>query len=104
MADMAFVGGTLVDVGGHNPLEPLHFEIPVFMGPYHHNFSTIVERLQAQGALKVVANPQVLSDAMLALWRSPAKYELARQGAKLVKVQNQGSLNRQCAIVQQYLQ
>ena len=47
LADVAFVGGSLVQKGGHNPLEPARFGIPVFMGPSFQNFRDIVSKMRA---------------------------------------------------------
>jgi 3-deoxy-D-manno-octulosonic-acid transferase len=44
IADLAFVGGSLVERGGHNPLEPAAHAIPVLMGPAHFNFKDICAR------------------------------------------------------------
>ncbi len=46
LADVVFVGGSLVDVGGHNPLEPLVFFKPTIIGPHYHNFLDVVEDLR----------------------------------------------------------
>src|ERR1700733_148181 len=45
LADVAFVGGSLVAAGGHNPLEPAQFRVPIVMGPHYENFRAIVEQL-----------------------------------------------------------
>lgn len=49
IADLAFVGGSLVEAGGHNVLEPARCRTPVFFGPYTGNFSLIAEELKAAG-------------------------------------------------------
>jgi 3-deoxy-D-manno-octulosonic-acid transferase len=54
LATVAFVGGSLVSGGGHNPLEAAQFRVPVVMGPYYANFRSIVERLRAQDAIRIV--------------------------------------------------
>src|SRR5690606_36116971 len=46
-ADMAFVGGSLQDVGGHNLLEPAAVGVPVVTGPHLHNFTDIADRMQS---------------------------------------------------------
>src|SRR5690606_31193438 len=54
-ADVAFVGGSLQDIGGHNLLEPAAVGVPVVTGPHLHNFTDIATRMQAAGALRVGA-------------------------------------------------
>ena len=46
ISNVVFIGGSLVNVGGHNPLEALVFGRPVIMGPYHHNFTDIVNEVR----------------------------------------------------------
>jgi 3-deoxy-D-manno-octulosonic-acid transferase len=50
LASVAFVGGSLVPGGGHNPLEPAQFAVPVVMGSHYANFRAIIDTLlQAEG-------------------------------------------------------
>src|SRR6201996_3424534 len=50
LASVAFVGGSLVEGGGHNPLEPAQFAVPVVMGSHYANFRAIIDTLlQAEG-------------------------------------------------------
>jgi 3-deoxy-D-manno-octulosonic-acid transferase len=56
IASVAFVGGSLVPAGGHNPLEPARFGVPVVMGPYFHNFRTIVRRMIGQDAIRIIGS------------------------------------------------
>jgi 3-deoxy-D-manno-octulosonic-acid transferase len=51
----AFVGGSLVPSGGHNPLEPARFGVPVIIGPSFENFREIVEVLLAHHALQIIS-------------------------------------------------
>lgn len=76
-ADVAFIGGSLVDVGGHNPLEALAFAVPVLSGQYVHNFQEIYPPLVEQGAAVLVDSPEFLAHH-LALWLASAS---ARQQA-----------------------
>ena len=50
----AFVGGSLVQAGGHNPLEPARFAVPVVTGPSSENFREIVEAMRAADAIRIV--------------------------------------------------
>ena len=59
LATLAFVGGSLVPAGGHNPLEPARFAVPVVMGPHYENFRDAVELLRRVDALRVVERSSV---------------------------------------------
>jgi len=58
---VAFVGGSLVSKGGHNPLEPAQFGVPVVMGPSYENFREVVETMRASDAIRVIAPEAVAS-------------------------------------------
>ena len=64
LAAVAFVGGSLVAAGGHNPLEPAQFGVPILMGPHYENFREIVEKLKARQAIRIV-EPAELSVVLL---------------------------------------
>lgn len=51
LADVALVGGSLVDIGGHNPVEPASVATPILMGPYTQSCQTVVDKLAEVGAL-----------------------------------------------------
>lgn len=53
LASVAFVGGSLVPAGGHNPLEPAQFAVPVVMGTHYANFRSIIDTLLQAEALKL---------------------------------------------------
>jgi 3-deoxy-D-manno-octulosonic-acid transferase len=59
LATLAFVGGSLVPAGGHNPLEPAQCAVPVVMGPHYENFRDAVELLRGADALRVVERSDV---------------------------------------------
>ncbi len=60
----AFVGGSLVDVGGHNLLEPAAFGLPVITGPYTQNFQSETLSLSEAGGLIIVKNGKELTEAI----------------------------------------
>ena len=66
LATVAFVGGSLVPTGGHNPLEPARWAVPVVLGPHYNNFRDAVELLRGVDALRVVEREDV-SEAITAL-------------------------------------
>jgi 3-deoxy-D-manno-octulosonic-acid transferase len=55
LASVAFVGGSLVEAGGHNPLEPAQFAVPIVMGPHYANFRAITNDLIAADAIRIAA-------------------------------------------------
>ena len=70
-ADVAFVGGSLCPVGGHNLLEPAALGVPVLSGPHTFNFTAIAELLQSVGALETVDSAESLAAAVQRLWSNP---------------------------------
>jgi 3-deoxy-D-manno-octulosonic-acid transferase len=54
VASLAFIGGSLVSSGGHNPLEPAQFAVPILMGPHYENFRSMVEVLKSVQAIQIV--------------------------------------------------
>jgi 3-deoxy-D-manno-octulosonic-acid transferase len=64
----AFVGGSLVPTGGHNPLEPARFGVPVVMGESSENFREIVEAMRLEDGIRVV-KPSMLAETLVELIR-----------------------------------
>jgi 3-deoxy-D-manno-octulosonic-acid transferase len=60
LASIAVVGGSLVVGGGHNPLEPAQFAVPVVTGSYYPNFRAIVDTLVQAEAVKVVTRESLV--------------------------------------------
>jgi 3-deoxy-D-manno-octulosonic-acid transferase len=71
LAAVAFVGGSLVPAGGHNPLEPAQFGVPIVMGPHYANFRAIVEELRARDAIRIVPEEE-LAAALIGLLSNSA--------------------------------
>lgn len=59
LAAVAFVGGSLVPAGGHNPLEPAQFAVPIVMGPHYVNFRAITDDLRAHDALRIATETEL---------------------------------------------
>jgi len=77
-ASVAFVGGSLLPGGGHNPLEPAQFAVPIVTGPYTENFRGVVGVLLAQEAIRVTP-PERLASVFDELLTAP---DNARMGAR----------------------
>ncbi|UPW18555.1 lipid IV(A) 3-deoxy-D-manno-octulosonic acid transferase [Agarivorans sp. TSD2052] len=93
-ADVAFIGGSLVKVGGHNYLEAAAMRLPCVAGEYDYNFSDISQQLQAQGALKLSSDTEQLANWLKAwLSDSTERKQAGEAGLNIVK-QNQGALAR----------
>jgi 3-deoxy-D-manno-octulosonic-acid transferase len=65
---VAFVGGSLVAKGGHNPLEPAQFGVPVVMGESYENFKEIVGAMKDAAAIRIVGR-EALEGALVELLR-----------------------------------
>src|SRR5690554_8122321 len=63
-ADAAFVGGSLIERGDHNPLEPASLGLPVLMGPHVFNFQEICNQLSAEGGLIYVGSAENLYERL----------------------------------------
>lgn len=93
-ADVAFVGGSLVPVGGHNILEPAALGIPVMFGPYMFNFAEIARQVQEADAAIQCPDEQAITDTLLALSGDAGlRTRLAEKGRAFVS-RNQGATRR----------
>ena len=91
-ADSAFVGGSLVPVGGHNPLEPAALKLPILMGPHVFNFAEITGMLSKQEGLVKVQDESELAPLLLRLIQDPAFRWQRGEKAGAVLEQNQGAV------------
>ena len=83
LGTVAFVGGSLVPAGGHNPLEPARFGIPVVMGRSSENFREIVEAMRGSGAIRIIESTG-LAEAMIDLLTDGEKArEMGERGCKV---------------------
>ncbi|CDZ94633.1 3-deoxy-D-manno-octulosonic-acid transferase [Pseudomonas saudiphocaensis] len=94
LADVAFVGGSLVPTGGHNLLEPAALGKPVLTGPHLFNFLDIAAQLRDAGALVEVNSAAELAASVDSLWRRSNNKERMREAGLGVLRNNQGALNR----------
>ena len=100
LADVALVGGSLIEHGGHNMLEPIALAKPTLTGPHYFNFLEIAEQLLAAGAIQEVADTQQLAQAVAELWSNPEQAQLMCAAGQQVLQGNQGALQRLLDIIQ----
>ncbi|MFC4259115.1 lipid IV(A) 3-deoxy-D-manno-octulosonic acid transferase [Marinobacter lacisalsi] len=93
-ADVAFVGGSLIERGGHNPLEPAAWGIPVVTGPHVFNFETVYDQLEAGLGLVRVGNERDLAEQVIRLLATPDQARETGSYALAVVEANRGALNR----------
>ncbi|MGO2133808.1 MAG: lipid IV(A) 3-deoxy-D-manno-octulosonic acid transferase [Marinobacter sp.] len=93
-SDAAFVGGSLIERGGHNPLEPAGWGIPVISGPNVFNFETIYQRLLDDRGVVIVEGANELFQYLSALFDDGDERRASGQRALSVVNKNRGALDR----------
>ena len=93
LADIAFVGGSIADRGGHNALEPAAFEVPILMGPHRYNNPAICQILTESGALFEGNDAAQISRQILTWFNDESAREYAGQAGKRVLKENSGAVN-----------
>jgi len=94
VADVAFVGGSLQPIGGHNLLEPAAVGTPIITGLHLHNFTEIAAQLGATGALVQSADAEALADDLDALMGDPARRRAMAEAGRLLVEEGRGALQR----------
>jgi 3-deoxy-D-manno-octulosonic-acid transferase len=100
-ADVAFVGGSLVPIGGHNLLEPAALGVPVLTGPSHFNGKDIALLLLEQGAALQVDGAAALAAALLRLFGQPEERRRMGEIGKDIVESNRGAVARLLALIEQ---
>lgn len=91
-ADVAFVGGSLQAIGGHNLLEPASTGLPIVTGPHLHNFAAIAARLGESGVLDVIDTADALPDAIARWLRDAPARARAAVAARQLVAEGRGAL------------
>jgi 3-deoxy-D-manno-octulosonic-acid transferase len=102
-ANVAFVGGSLVPVGGHNLLEPAALNRPIIVGPHTFNTADIAENFLASGAAVRVESATQLAGAVLDLLTNAARRDQMIARAHEILQANQGTLTRLLALIEKLL-
>jgi 3-deoxy-D-manno-octulosonic-acid transferase len=103
LGTLVFIGGSLVPVGGHNPLEPLFFRKCVLFGPHMFNFFEISSRLiETGGAIQVSGKEELFSQLKTLLFDEVARKEVGERGYQFLQ-SHQGATERMFEEIRPYL-
>lgn len=103
-SDIAFVGGSLVPIGGHNVLEPAALSVPVLVGPHTLNFEEITRSLIQQGGADRVDGIEQLGPSVLKLLLDKAKQDRMGEAAQQVFERERGAVKRIMTMIDALLQ
>lgn len=104
VADLVFVGGSLVSIGGHNLLEAALMSKPVLFGPHIHNFKEISAKLIRAGAGVKVANPGELVRQSVIMLNDPARCRAMGEAGRSLIAENAGTTERTMRHISRFLQ
>ena len=103
IADLAFMGGSLVPVGGHNLLEPAALAKATLIGPHFFNFSDITRQLVEKKACRLVHNENELATTVLELLSTKEEcHKMGMQGFDVVAA-NQGALAKSLSEIEKVM-
>jgi len=102
-ATYAFCGGSLVDRGGHNIMEPAIWGIPPFYGPYMKDFADAAQIFKANGAGFSVNSAQDLINKIIYFNKHKVEYSQAGQAAKDIAQSQQGAARKQVRLIAKLL-
>ena len=94
LASIAFIGGSLVPTGGHNPIEAARFAVPVLSGEHVKNFRAVFARFAAAGAVRFAHDSDGLSEALNAWLADPAAARAAGEAGRALLLANSGATER----------
>jgi len=97
LAAAAFIGGSFVPTGGHNPLEPAVWGVPVLSGPHVHNFREVYDEMTAARAAVLVDGVDELTDALAGWLDNPRAAGVAGAAGRAVVETNRGATARTAA-------
>ena len=103
IATVVFVGGSLVDAGGHNILEPAVFGKPIIFGPHMQNFAEIAQAFLDQRAAVQVDGAHELESALLELLADPVRRASLGAAARALVEANRGARTKSLAVIAQVL-
>jgi 3-deoxy-D-manno-octulosonic-acid transferase len=97
---VAFVGGSLVPRGGHNPLEPAQFGVPVVIGPSYENFREIVTKMKEADAIRIAKDGQELQATLVQMLTDREDAQaMGERGRKVFEAQSGATARAVAALV-----
>jgi 3-deoxy-D-manno-octulosonic-acid transferase len=103
LCTVAFIGGSLVSIGGHNALEPAVFAKPLLFGPYMHHFPELAALLQLSGGAVQVHGEEELYDCLFSLFTHPEAGKTMGRRALAALAANRGALERTSTVIKALL-
>ncbi|KAF0230307.1 MAG: 3-deoxy-D-manno-octulosonic-acid [Beijerinckiaceae bacterium] len=103
LATVAFIGGSLVPTGGHNPIEPAKLGAPMLHGPETHNFKDIFAAFDAAGAAVAVVDSAMLAHEAGCLIGDDAARSVLVANARAIAAANEGALERTLGVIEALL-
>jgi 3-deoxy-D-manno-octulosonic-acid transferase len=103
LADVAFIGGSLVTTGGHNPIEPARFGVPVLTGPHVRNFSAVYQHFISAGAARVVHSAGELAAALDSWLTDPDAARAAGEAGVQLLARHAGATARTMDALERFL-
>lgn len=102
-SDVAFVGGSLAPIGGHNMLEPAALGVPAISGPHVFNFDEVAHLMERSGAMVRVSDAATLAKAVALWFASSAARQTAGEAALRCVEQNRGAVERVADLISRHI-
>lgn len=102
MADLAFIGGSLLPLGGQNLIEAAACGCPVLVGPYTFNFLQATEDAIAAGAALRVTDPEMLAATVNRIFGQKTEISAMRDAAKQFALAHQGATQRTLSLIERW--
>lgn len=102
ICDLSIVGGSFVDFGGHNPLEPAFYGKPIIMGPYHSSCAGSVQELLSFNAI-LISDSQNLKRDVIYLYQNPEKRKEMGENARICIERNKNALENHLRGLEQWI-
>jgi len=104
IADIVFVGGSLIKKGGHNILEPAYLSRPILFGPHMFNFRDMSDSFLSKQAARMVGGEEELFQTIRFLLDNPSELETMGSRARQLVLENQGATKRNVGIIKAALE